>query len=471
MELNNINSIKWETIIGIPEFINVLNISTLKELTLLSKSFRLKLQSKLFETIQVDGEKFPSYLSSSKNDLICEYFNFRNYIVGYGEDGEADDEFNSEPYKNLEIEPTVSEIQHKLSKFKYHTKNFGLVDLERAGYYLLQILDLFPNLTTLKLDYCTVSLEGFSKLLSNLPNLSCLELNNSSLAVLPTQEPTLNNLKFPQSIKKLVICGSNFTKIVEPQSAFDFLFEKLGDETFTEIILPPKHIQSLKKFNYYANTRDDNGLNKFLEINDHLEYLSLESNFIDSRKFELISRSNKLKKLSIYCKNEALDSLHIPILSSITKLRFINANQEFLPNLEALCLSCINLSDLNIILDELIYDEIPQILSTITARIIPKSNNLRAFGLCLFGDYSSVINLTELNNVARVRVQANLDTLYNLEFANNEKLIKVEFFWKDLGFDHDINLNDIKTKFENYEGWRFIYGEGLIKGKRVIDKN
>ncbi|KXN64683.1 hypothetical protein CONCODRAFT_14120 [Conidiobolus coronatus NRRL 28638] len=470
MEGNDIKQIKWESILTIPEFNNLLNIYSLKELSLLCKSFRLKLVAKLFETIQLDGEKFASYLKSGNYDLICGYFSLRNYPVYYSKDGELRRKFNRKSYEGLAVGNKVKKIELKLGKFKYHVKSFRLDCLDRAGYYLLPTLNIFPNLTTLNLTYCTISLDKFSELLSNLKKLNCLELYYISFAVLPTQEPTLNNLKFPQKLEKLIIFGLYYIKIAEAQTAFDFLFENLEDEILAEAILPPTHILSLKNFDYYGYDRNDNGLNRFLENNYQLEYLSLESNFIDSRKLELISKSSKLKKLTIRCEEQVHHSLNFSALTSITKLRFYNVTQEYLSNLEIICLSCTNLNNLKLIFD-IAYEDVPQTISIIIARIISKSNYLSAFGLSLRGDYQTVVNFTELNNVTSVRIQASLDFLYYLDFANSERLSKVEFYWKDIGFDVEISYNELKVKFDNYNNWRFIYGDGLIKGKRVINKN
>ncbi|KXN65493.1 hypothetical protein CONCODRAFT_12906 [Conidiobolus coronatus NRRL 28638] len=190
MEENNNKQIKWEVILTIPEFANLLNISTLKELSLLSKLFRLKSLSKLFKIIQLDEKVFPLFLNSSKNNLICEYFGSRNCAVRYGEDGGMDKNFSSEENTDMGAESTVKEIELKLEKHKHHVKSFKLAYLKSTGYYLLPISNIFLNLTSLKIVYSVVSFKIFSELLSNLTKLNFLELNNASLAVLPTQEQT-----------------------------------------------------------------------------------------------------------------------------------------------------------------------------------------------------------------------------------------------------------------------------------------
>jgi hypothetical protein len=470
MELNNNRQIKWETVITVPEFTNSLDFSTLKELSLLSKHFRLKLISNLFEIIQLDGEKIVLFLKSTKNNLICEYFNSRNYMLLYNENGERYEEFNAELYKDLDVESTVEEVGLKLVKFKYYIKSFELNALDRAGYYLFSVLNVFPNLTALKLEYCTVSLEKFSELLKNLTLLNCLEINYLSFAVLSNQEATLNNLIFPQKLQNLLIFGSKFIKITDNQTAFAVLFENLGDVYLAEVNLPPTHIQSLKNFDYYGFDRNDNGLSMFLEKNDQLEYLSLDSNFVDSRKLELISKSGKLKKLSIRCEDEGHNNLNFSALTSITKLLFYNVIQGYLHNLEIICFASTNLNNLNLIFD-IAYEDVPQTITIIITRIIPKLNSLSSLNLCMCGDYSSAINLTELNNVRIVSIQASLNILYYLDFANNEKLNRVEFYWKDIGFDVEISLDELKIKFDTYKDWRFLYCEGLIKGRRIVNKN
>ncbi|KXN67404.1 hypothetical protein CONCODRAFT_72981 [Conidiobolus coronatus NRRL 28638] len=329
--MSNKFKVNWLDVILKKEFQNCLDLESLQEISLISKSAREKLKPTLFKCIGFSPNVF-NFISMNSNSMFIEFFTSKLYSSA-----------NSNTFdnsKNYIIEDELRQINFALSGINTYTKSLHLYKVDKPGYYLFPVISNFVNLTTLSIEECYFKFSVYSKLGELLPNLVQVEFNDVIFAKLANDRTSRNNIIFPPGIKRLIFdeCNMSTTKLTS--DTCDFL---LGDSfdysTMSDFILPKVSIPSLIELIFYVyGNQSYNGIDAFLEVNPNLESLC-----IDCFTSGLLKSLTSLNSLELRGEISLNSNINLISLENLKFLAInINANNSY-ETIKKMCLLCPNI--------------------------------------------------------------------------------------------------------------------------------
>lgn len=436
----------WLNIIFKDDFVQYLKLESLKEISLTSQLVREKLKPKLFKQLTLSTYNCDF---NFKDNILTEFINI--YICPYNSNNVSSN--NDSSLKSLSAEKGLDDFTYSLKNIKKFSIRFTLSDMERAGYYFIQLSDNFINLKDLKLRSCTIPYRTFSKLGESLINLKSIELFLVNIAKLPCDNLNPDCFIFPPKLKLLDIyqcCAANIGNL---SNTYDFLFTKKSRLTYNNFAIPIVPAPSLKKLAVSGQGLYDKELKPFLDINPNLQSLKIE--FFELSVVKNLNMLESLEVDIITCSN---NSAQIPLLRSVNKLRINKLIPLCYENIERLCLLCPNLIYLHLSGG---YDPDIQVsIFSFLEQILLKLDKLKTLRLSLATNENEVLDITKLYYIESIIIETESSAILNLKFINSRKLKKVKF----VSNTSEINTQKFKDKFSNYEGWSFNYSRYTIIG-------
>ncbi|KXN66818.1 hypothetical protein CONCODRAFT_11260 [Conidiobolus coronatus NRRL 28638] len=474
MNSKNNTNINWLNIISNEEFQKYLDLDLVKEVSMISKLTREKLNPLLFKYIILIPYCFDIKFNI-KNNIFDEYFNHKYYgVVDYNVSSEV---------MHFSIDSGLKGLDLALSNIKQYAKSFNISDVKKAGYYLLPLVNIFCNLTKLKLESCIILYNEFFKLGESLPNLRQIELIRVTFIKLSTVSVPLDCFVLPRKLYYLSICHCAIANTDFMPYPCKFLFNYSIRFPRSNFIIPKIKAYSLKKLKFLSDSVQDSGLKEFLDINPNLESLkinSLYSNITYSLK--------SLQGLEINTVTDFDNDVHISTFDSVTMLKVGRTYMEYgddNTDLKRFCLKFSNLKDLE--LDVYNYDELRTLSDKFLYKILsnlPKLKTLRLeigkdifASLNLFSDDESendredninmedIFDISSFNNIENLYLTANSNILFNTNFEDCKSLKQIKFCTSS----DRVNTEEFLRKFKGYKNWYFkftlhtIYGIKLSK--------
>jgi hypothetical protein len=444
--------VKWDNILILPELIKNLNLRTLAEVSLVSLLVRAKIKSTIFKQIKFSTIHFTRYMHNT-DSLIWVYFFEKYGFMSRISNLEVPDRSK---YKELKLDSTINEFTYSLAEVKQLVKVCNFYDIDKAGYYMLPIFNLFENLTNLKLQNSLVSLKSFCELSRSLKYLEIIEFIRVTFVKTLSEDLKHADIKFPESLKKLtfIVVGINSVESITP---YNFLFDKSEVRTSDDFSLFPISIPSLRCFTFSQGGYRDSGLNQFLASNPQLECLSINTNLIDQFKVDYLSN---LKKLVI--EDNYIDSdITFSNVESIEEIEFKFLERNLFPFIQNLCLNTINLNRLTFMLD-MNEETMPRMLDFVE-NVIINCNGLKFLKLNIIDKSEDLIKIPNLNNVELLIICSHLNNLILYDFNCINNLKRVEFHYHRTL----VNKQNTKDKLLSINNWRFRFLDKCVKGYKI----
>ncbi|KXN65513.1 hypothetical protein CONCODRAFT_74238 [Conidiobolus coronatus NRRL 28638] len=190
MEIEKVEkNVNWLNVIFDKKFLRYIDIQTIKDISLASKLYRKKLQSRLFKNIgfaQNNIKFLPNPVSVYSDYLL-------NFMLDINT---VDDTSNIKLYEI--VDQWIINISSSLSAYKAIANGFSLIGVNSLGYYMLPILSNFENLKFLRLENCVIPFMGFSDLGKSLLNLDTLELVHVTFINISSDNFSYYQFKFPE---------------------------------------------------------------------------------------------------------------------------------------------------------------------------------------------------------------------------------------------------------------------------------
>jgi hypothetical protein len=308
-ENSRIKKLKYESVLIFTEIWQYLSIQDLIEVSLVNRYLRTKLVGRILAEINL------TYYHLSQ---LPNYFN--NRAIEKNESIDEDIKLN---FKHYKIDPFVNELVNEMKGYSRYFKSFEFFDLARDGYFIVPLTLNFANLTTLKICECMLDLENFNEVLKRLDKLKMLELFNISLFKQPGEIAAIKEAILPSSLKALYLSNiylytTDFTKY-----PYKFLFDFTVEFEEEYYYLPLQRTPNLEEFELYETTYDEEYLSKFLELNPQLSKLRLPFSSFTYKTISTLSKSNRLKYLTIdfsYYYGGNFNIIDLPLLDSVNSL-------------------------------------------------------------------------------------------------------------------------------------------------------
>ncbi|KXN66686.1 hypothetical protein CONCODRAFT_11420, partial [Conidiobolus coronatus NRRL 28638] len=202
----------WLNVVSIKEFQSNLGLNLLKEISMVSKLTREKLNPLLFKNLELslDSIKFSSNVISIAYDMQYHYSNY-NYSTLRDENNGC-------------IENSLNEYINTINDIKKYTRSFYLMYNRRAGYYLYPIVKVFDNLTELKIFICDFPFDALADIGKTLPNLNRLELEDVDLIKSITDTISESDIIFPPKLSYLKIFQVQVITTTLLSDPYEYLF-------------------------------------------------------------------------------------------------------------------------------------------------------------------------------------------------------------------------------------------------------
>ncbi|KXN66822.1 hypothetical protein CONCODRAFT_168075 [Conidiobolus coronatus NRRL 28638] len=447
MEIHSNSKINWLNIIFSADFLDYLELNLLKEVSLTSKLIRDKIKPRLFRNLELSTSVFEL---NFKDNIFIEYINRCVYPETYTTTTiDCDNYLNS-----LSVEKSLNDFTSSLKDIKMFAKSLNFEEAQRAEYYLFPIINVFDNLTSLRLNFIAAPLSAFNKLGESLNNLKCLEvidvtLYNRHIDSLNSDQINIPiNLSF-LDISYLAIVSSN--SLLNPH---EFLLNQYPQETRRNFHLSSASIPTLKKLSYFNDEDINSELYSFLKTNPNLESLSIKS-----LSDKLTNQLKFIKCLEVYNVEYINTKEKAPVLKNTAKLWVKSAYPEHYENIMKLCSICPNLTDLHLtmISDNSVQNSINSFLLPLVSSLsLLKTLRLK------FRIKKVKIMLYKVVNIESLIIDTDEYTILNLNFENSDKLKKIKLN----SSSEKVNTKEFRDKFNSYKNWNFRFSTKSIKGYR-----
>jgi hypothetical protein len=430
--------VNWLNVILKKEFNRYLDLDTLMELGLVSKSVREKLKPFLFKDIGFSAIVF-SFIFMDSNNLFLNFFSSRLFY----------DMNNNISKRNKAriVKKGLSDINSALSKIGTYATSFRLYKVDRAGYYLFPIISNFGNLTSLKIEECYFKFSVYSKLGELLPNLVRVQFNDVIFAKLVGDRTSNNDIIFPHGLERLVFIECNMSSTELESDTYDFL---LGDNfdysAMSDFILPKVSIPSLIELVFYVDDSESYyGIDAFLEVNPNLVSLCIVHSTSD-----IFKRLESLKNLELRGKIFFNSNTNLTNIESVKFLTILNNGDNSYEVIKRMCLLCPNLESLNFYFGN--YDDFDDIEDI--------QNITNYYQLVEFFIVPIVSNLYKLKTLKIASGYSNNDSEQRLLFENILNIIGGE---NSLEISSDDDGYETISDSDSFEG---IFGgirEGILE--------
>jgi hypothetical protein len=346
--------LSWEFIFKLDNFLKYFTHNELIKLSSLNKTLRNKLKYKIFNKIRIRGgdlETDPDYFGIREDNSANQSIGYKFMNIFSLSSNEA------EKFSSLKLNPWINKFMKELLVNMSLVKSIELSDINKPGYYIFPVLNIFLNLRSLKLTIISIGLEDFLNFLNFTELLEVLEVSNIKLVSSSDNEELDNkSTKLPIKLKEI---SYSQVKIAHSNSLSNppaFLFEDqlLDLQSYN---LPIQSLPNLVKLWYLNSGIACSYINEYLCFNPQLTNLKIESIDLISENLDIISSFNTLKTLIIMGTEndfEILNLKKIPELKSINKLILLNIYSNSYKQYQSLISKCTQLKilELNIISDE-----------------------------------------------------------------------------------------------------------------------
>ncbi|KXN66813.1 hypothetical protein CONCODRAFT_73412 [Conidiobolus coronatus NRRL 28638] len=452
MESSLDSTLNWLNIIFKIDFIEYLELDLLKEVSLISRIVREKLKPHLFRNLELSTKIFEFKIT---DNVFIEYINQCIYPEFYNS-ANIDNEHN---LGCLCAEKSVKDFAFLLKDIKKFAKSLKFDEAKKSEYYFFPVINIFNNLTVLRLNYCVAPLAAFNKLGESLLNLKRLEMVYVYLYKLPTYNISSDQVTLPSNLTCLdiqycTVAVSNLTS-----NPYEFLLSQDPMETYISLNLPIVSLSSLKKLTFlnYEDNYEDNysELYSFLAINTNLEYLKIKSislNLIKQLKSLKCLEFDIIAKLDTKAENCALD-----YISKLSIGVFFSGYYESVKNL---CLLCSNLEELSFYMG---HGEHQQSIDNFLIPLISTLPLLKTLKLMFGAPKDNNLNFTNIPYIESLLIETEGSTLLNLSFDTCTQLKKIRF----TSYIGEVNTQEFKDKFKSYSNWTFKFAKNIIKGYKI----
>ncbi|KXN67716.1 hypothetical protein CONCODRAFT_167192 [Conidiobolus coronatus NRRL 28638] len=272
----------------------------------------------------------------------------------------------AEKFNSLKLNPWINKFMKELLVNMSLVKSIELNDINKPGYYIFPVLNIFLNLRSLKLANIYIGFEDFLNFLNFTDLLEVLEATNVKLVKSSSNEELdYKPIKLPIKLKEISYSQVSVLHSNSLNNPLTFLFDDqlLDSEPYN---LPIQSLPNLVKLWYLNSGIACSYINEYLCFNPQLTNLKIESIDLISENLDIISSFNTLKTLIILgAENdfEILNLKNIPELKSINKLILVNIHSKSYKQYQRLILNCTQLEtlELNIISDvEGFYPELTE---------------------------------------------------------------------------------------------------------------
>ncbi|KXN66684.1 hypothetical protein CONCODRAFT_168199 [Conidiobolus coronatus NRRL 28638] len=463
---NKNTKINWLNIIVINEFQNLLDIQSLKELSLVSKLARKKSENILFEYIALSGNKFNFIDSTEYYDFFIELFFSPLKSIMSAEIESL--------RKRLNIQQEISDINRSLIGIKKFAKSFYLEEVGRAGFYLFPTVYNLNNLTVLNLRSCVISFSEISNIGQTLPNLREICLYCVYLIKSPSDISSREVFVFPSNLYLLDIYCCKVINNAVLSDPYEFLFSKeFTQAAHNDFKLPPISVPSLKNLYIFYNNLVERDLREFLEYNPNLEVLNIEYFYSN-----LISSINSINSLEFRYLTRFDSSISYFPINSITRLKINVVNTNYYDSIKKLCSLLPNLEYLyfNFSYGDTFQTSIDNFIEPVLSNLF-KSKTLELVINESWPVDSDIddeddiqdnlisiesIDLAKFSSINTLILECDSSTLCNLNFNNCKTLKRVKLLAND-----EVNLFKFKDKFDSYKNWKFNFSEYIARGYKL----
>jgi hypothetical protein len=438
--------INWINVITNSEFQTCLDLNILKEISMVSKLTREKLNPLLFNNLELNLK----YIKFEFNALNIGH----KKLCSDTEDGyEALREES-----NCSVEDSLCDFVIALNNIKKYTESFNYDSNYNSGYYLYSLISLFDNLTELKIYSCDVPFSAFADIGKALPNLNRLELENLNLIKSTADIITEKDITFPHNLSYLKffrVCIFTTDLLLD---AFKFLLERKRDN-FEHFTLHKISIPSLKHLDFWTNGERAYQVEEFLYINSNLE--SLSTSYYN---LNITDRLNSLKSLSVdefICLSNIGQDFR---LDSINNLEFsIDFDSyKIITKLCQLCQLCPNLVNLKLSL----YYYVKDYQYTIDKHLVPALSSLQHLKTLVIiyehGDKNEILDFTKFSQIEKLKITFLYKSVLNVKFDSCKSLRRVEFITH-----YDTINGDFIREFNKYNNWKFKFGKCTVNGYKL----
>ncbi|KXN70573.1 hypothetical protein CONCODRAFT_17497 [Conidiobolus coronatus NRRL 28638] len=448
MEIKLKLKINWLNIIFSKDFLDYLELETLKEVSLTSKLVREKINPRLFKKVMLSSNIFEFEF---KDNIFIECINQYLYPESYN--GTSIDGYNH--LNSLSVENGLNDYICTLNDIKKFVKSLYYEDAKKSEYYLFPIVNIFDNLTFLRLDCCIVPFAAFYKLDETLVSLKNLEINHVTLYKLPDDNINSDQITLPSNLSCL---DFRYCMLASSKLLFDpykFILNQNLHDNCGKFNLPVISLPSLKKLAYFNYEDVYEEVESFLAINPNLESL-----IIESFDLNLIKELNSLKCLELDTISQLNTDSQIPSLEYIERLSVNIVNPECYEKIKLLCLLCLNLEYLSFYMgdSEYVKDSIDNFLLPL-ASSLPLLKTLKL----VFGSSKDDLDFSMFTNIESLIIDTESFTILDLNFETCAKLKKIEF----ISYLGEVNTQEFKDKFDSYKNWIFKFYSNTIKGYRI----
>ncbi|KXN66814.1 hypothetical protein CONCODRAFT_11255 [Conidiobolus coronatus NRRL 28638] len=358
--------------------------------------------------------------------------------------------------KSLSAEKGLNDFITSLKNIEKFAKRFYFDELKRAEYYLFPIITTFKNLTSLRLDCCTVPLIEFYKVGESLSNLKSIELVLVTFIKLTSDDMKLDDIKFPRNLNCLDIYHCSVSNKKSALDPIKFLLSEKSRVATNNYTLPNVQVLSLKKLSFFGNDAKNAGIKSFLDSNPNLDYLKIE-NF----SLSIIKKLNSLCSLEFDIMRPFDTEFQITILENIKRLKINTVCFDYYENIKKLCSLCLNLQELHFVVT---YNKrVQPSIDNFLVPVISKLNHLKKLELLLTTDENEKLDIKKFSNIESLIIETESSTIFNLNFYKCKYLKKVEF----TSYTLDVNTQDFKDRFKSYKNWAFKFSENTIKGYKL----
>ncbi|KXN64977.1 hypothetical protein CONCODRAFT_13608 [Conidiobolus coronatus NRRL 28638] len=427
MNENNSSKINWLNIIFDNEFQSYLDLDILQEISMLSKSTRIKLNSKFFYEIKLRPEFKYNDIALEKHYKFLALSAFNRLI----------NSDTKELYKGSSVEKVLNDIKSELALVKKFISSLYFYQVGYHGYHLFSSFKCLYNLIILKLYYSNISYSALANFGVSFPKLTSIKLSDVTLIKLHKDIIHSEDIVFPLNLNYL---GISRLTVTEKNELFN-PYEMLANEFYTN------------------GSRND--LEEFLDNNPNLESLSVKNLSLDK-----VYNFKSLKSLEVWDLKSTDSVPKFPTQEGIERLAVnINLESKFL-NASKLCKLCPNLEKLHFLMpsDSSFQKFSEKFLIPVLSKL-PKAKTL------IMGFHTENCGIVDIGNFPHIENLVIIDYLpyiFNYKFDKCINLKSIEFKSDEIEPDNEELLEGLRKLHNEYNNWVFKISVGRIKGFKLL---
>ncbi|KXN67441.1 hypothetical protein CONCODRAFT_10489 [Conidiobolus coronatus NRRL 28638] len=440
--MDNLKTIRWDSIFILHELQQFLDKSGLAEISLLNRLLRDKLKYKVMSSM---------FLGNTFLSEIVGYFNQPELI---SRDIKSSSSTISN-FKCLIIDPIVEKLIRELCSYSSYLKCLKFSNLRELGYFIIPQISILNQLASLTLSDCHLSIRDFFSLLYKLEKLECLKL--CEVVLILSQEETITEYDKPppSTLKELTLYTTYFTATDSTNNPRDFIFNYNSGLDVLIYYFQLQHLPKLIKFNLHSVDYGVAYIANFLSLNPQLTHVKLPFEYFGLDYIQILSDHDNINSIEIDTSDTSPhypSDVTLPYLHSINSLT-INLYRDIEHSeIYDIIGACPNLTKLNISFYTYNSEFMTNVLKGLNLiylklkiEIMP-SNNL---DMSIFSDIK-IINI-EHNNI------------YSINYDLPTPPMKTKSIKISENYKHSIIYNSKKESYERHANWKTILSNYNIK--------